>query len=89
MNYQQLTDFQKYQIESYLKAKYLLSLIAKEIGVNKSTISRELSRNSKKRVYRAHYAQTISDERRKEAYKHSVFDINMKNYIDKVLIQKQ
>ena len=57
--------------------------------MHKSTISRELKRNSKKRSYHAKYAQTISDERRKEAYKHSVFDINMKRYIDDKLINHQ
>lgn len=89
MNYQQLIDSQRYQIESYLKANYSYTEIAKELCVDKSTISREIKRNSKKRVYNAHYAVTISNERKKEAYKHSVFDINMKNYIDKHLLNKQ
>lgn len=89
MNYQQLTDAQRYQIETYLKVKYSLTRIAKEIGVNKSTISREVIRNSKKRAYSAYYAQVISDERRKEAYKHSVFDINMKRHITEKLVNSQ
>lgn len=89
MNYKQLIDSQRYQIEAYLKANYSITQIAKELGVHKSTISRELKRNSKKRSYHAKYAQTISDERRKEAYKHSVFDINMKRYIDDKLINHQ
>ena len=49
MNYQQLIDSQRYQIEAYLRANYTITQIAKELGVHKSTISRELSRNSKKR----------------------------------------
>ena len=89
MNYQQLTDSQRYQIEGYLKANYSITRIAKELGVHKSTISREIKRNSKKRIYNAHYANTISNERRKESYKHSVFDASMKHYIDKALVQKQ
>ena len=48
MNYNQLTDPQRYQIESYLKANFSQTRIAQELGVNKSTISRELKRNSKK-----------------------------------------
>ena len=48
MNYQQLTDSQRYQIEAYLKANFTLTLIAEELGVHKSTISREIKRNSKK-----------------------------------------
>lgn len=89
MNYQQLIDSQRYQIEAYRKAKYTVTQIAKELGVHKSTISRELKRNSKKRVYNANYASILSKERKKEAYKHSVFDVNMKNYIDTKLIDSQ
>ncbi len=89
MNYTQLIDSQRYQIEAYLKAKYSITQIAFELGVHKSTISRELKRNSKKRSYNASYAQTISYERRKEAYKHSVFDANMKRYIDVKLTHYQ
>lgn len=89
MNFTQLIDSQRYQIEAYLKAKYSITQIAKELGVHKSTISRELKRNSKKRSYSANYAQTISNERKKEAYKHSGFDINMKRYIDVKLTNYQ
>ena len=89
MNYTQLIDSQRYQTEAYLKAKYSITQIAKELGVHKSTISRELKRNSKKRSYNANYAQTISDERRKEAYKHSIFDANMKRYINVKLTHYQ
>ena len=89
MNYNQLTDPQRYQIESYLKANFSQTRIAQELGVNKSTISRELKRNSKKRSYNANFAIVVSKERRKEAYKHSVFDMNMKSYIRDKLTSKQ
>ena len=89
MNYQQLIDSQRYQIESYLKAGFSQTKIAQELGVDKSTISRELKRNSKKRSYNAHFAITISKERRSEAYKHCVFNSNMKRYIDDMLINYQ
>ena len=89
MNYSQLIDSQRYQIESYLKANYSLTKIASELGVHKSTISRELKRNGKKRSYNAHYAEYIGRERRKEAYKHSVFDHTMKCYIEDRLINHQ
>lgn len=89
MNYRQLIDSQGYQIESYLDANYTITQIAIELGVHKSTISRELQRNSKKRSYTACHAQVISNERRKEACKHSVFDANMRGYIDKHLTKEQ
>ena len=57
--------------------------------VHKSTICRELKRNSKKRSYNANFAIEVSTERRKETYKHSVFDMNMKRYIRDKLIAKQ
>ena len=66
MNYYQLIDSQRYQIEAYLKANFTITEIAIELGVHKSTISRELKRNSKKRSYNACHAQSISDEPRKE-----------------------
>jgi IS30 family transposase len=89
MNYHQLIDSQRYQIEAYLKAKYTITQIATELGVHKSTISRELKRNSKKRSYNSNYAITVSKERRKEAYKHSVFEVNMQRYIDDKLVHHQ
>jgi len=47
MNYKQLTDSQRYKIEAYLKEKCTITQIASKLGVDKSTISRELKRNSK------------------------------------------
>ncbi len=55
MNYKQLIESQRYQIEAYLKANHSITQIDKELGVHKSTISRELKRNSKKRSYHAKY----------------------------------
>ncbi len=89
MNYQQLIDSQRYQIEAYLKANFTIIRIAIELGVHKSTICRELKRNSKKRSYNANCTSTLSKERKRESYKHSVFDQNMKQYIDKKLTQNQ
>jgi IS30 family transposase len=43
--YKQLTLLQRYQISALLKAKTTITTIADIIGVNKSTISRELKRN--------------------------------------------
>ncbi|MFT5215514.1 MAG: IS30 family transposase [Glaciecola sp.] len=57
--------------------------------MHKSTISRELKRNSKKRSYNANYASTLSKERKRESYKRAFFDQNKKQYIDKKLTQNQ
>ena len=89
MNYRQLIDTQRYQIEAYLKAKYTITQIAKELGVHKSTISRELKRNSKKRSYNAAHAIMVNKERKQESYKHYIFNINMEQYIKKKLVSYQ
>ena len=65
MSYQQLTGAQKHQIESYLKADFSQTRPAKALGVSKSTVSRELHRNEKRRSYNATYVITASKERRK------------------------
>ena len=52
MSYSQLTYEQRYLIYEFLKIGYKQTEIAEVIGVNKSTISRELKRNTGKRGYR-------------------------------------
>lgn len=73
MKYSQLTPEQRYQISGLLKAKYSQNAVAKEVGVNASTISRELTRNKGKRGYRPKQAQEKSDQRRRLAKKHIKF----------------
>ena len=64
-HYNQLTSEQRYQISGLLKAGYKPVAIATEIGVNKSTISRELKRNRGHRGWRPKQAQAMRDERRR------------------------
>lgn len=64
MAYQQLTQEQRYQIYACLKAGFSQSHIARELGVAKSTISRELTRNRGQRGYRPKQAQHLADSRR-------------------------
>jgi len=65
MAYQQLTQDQRYQIHAFLKAGFSQPAIARELSVDKSTISRELRRNRGQRGYRPKQAQLLSDSRRK------------------------
>lgn len=62
--YQQLTYEQRCQIYTLKKTGFSQRAIAGEVGVNQSTISRELSRNSGDRGYRYQQAQRKSRERR-------------------------
>ena len=50
--YTQLTQEQRYQIYALMKAELNQSEIAMIVGVHKSTISRELRRNTGQKGYR-------------------------------------
>jgi IS30 family transposase len=63
MAYRQLTQDQRYQIYAFLKAGFSLSSIAQQLGVDKSTISRELKRNRGQRGYRPKQAQQLAQAR--------------------------
>ena len=62
-HYSQLTPEQRYIIYSMLKIGLTQSMIAKVIGVDKSTVSRELKRNSGKRGYRPKQADAFAKDR--------------------------
>jgi len=68
--YTQLTQGQRYQIYAFLKAGFLQTQIASEIGVHKSTISREIRRNRGKKGYRPKQANLLAGNRRQNAKKH-------------------
>lgn len=67
--YRQLTLEQRYQIYALLKAGLNLVQIAGNIGVNKSTVSRELKRNVSQRGYRPQFADRTACHRRREKAK--------------------
>ena len=62
--YQQLILEQRYQISVLLKLGFNKSAIAGELGVDKSTIGRELRRNLSRRGYRAKFAEQQAIKRR-------------------------
>ena len=64
--YEQLTQEQRYQIYALKKMGHYQTEIAKCIGVDKSTISRELKRNHGQRGYRPKQAQSLAMSRRKK-----------------------
>ena len=71
-NYIQLTQEQRYQIFAYKKAGYNQSEIAHQIGVDKSTVSRELKRNRGFRGYRPKQAHQLSLQRKKGKVKERI-----------------
>ena len=64
--YTQLTQAQRYQIYALLKMGHPQTEIAACLGVDKSTISRELSRNRGQRGYRPKQAQRLALSRRRQ-----------------------
>ena len=67
--YAQLTQEQRYQIYAFKKAGFSQTAIAYEIGVHKSTVSREIRRNRGKRGYRPKQAHAMAVDRRSKAKK--------------------
>ena len=66
-SYQQLAYEQRYQISFMLKMGIRQTDIAKEIGVHRSTVSRELRRNHGRRGYRPKQAHRFALSRRNKA----------------------
>jgi IS30 family transposase len=65
MSYTQLTQEQRYHIWAMKKAGFNQVQIAHEVGVHKSTISRELRRNKGQRGYRPQQAHGLATSRQR------------------------
>src|SRR5680860_636559 len=85
-----LTVEQRYVIESLLVQNLKKSEIALIIGVSKSTVTREIQRNSDERshIYRYKLAQSKSEKRKQEKPKKIFFTSSMKSRI-KELIEEE
>lgn len=87
--YKQLTQEQRYYIFQLNKKDFTQDEIAQEIGVNKSTISRELKRNTGQRGYRPKQAQRKATERRQLASKAIKMTTDMIEFVDNKLTEHQ
>lgn len=67
--YSQLTSEQRYQIYALLKAGHAQTEIAQVVDKHKSTISREIRRNTGGRGYRPIQAQRLCEQRKQGKYK--------------------
>ena len=79
MNYSQLNEGRRYQIKALLDSGFTQEETAEKIGVNPSTISRELSRNKGARGYRPKQANEKALDRRKNAPKALRLTENLKD----------
>ncbi len=82
MAYNQLSYEQRNEIKAYLKLGLKMVFIAHLIGVHKSTISRELKRNSGLRGYRPKQAQHKANLRRKNSRNNSRFTEAVKQQVE-------
>jgi len=67
--YNQIAVEERYHIHSYKKAGFCPAKIAQMLGRHKSSVYRELSRNTGERGYRPKQAHEKADKRRREACK--------------------
>jgi IS30 family transposase len=88
MNYNQLTENERYQIDAFIKAGLTQKEIADQLERSPSTISRELKRNSGLRGYRPAQAQRLSYSRRVEAYKAIKLTDEVKTWIKDLIRQE-
>ena len=80
--YKHLTPELRYHIWMRLQEKMSLSSIAREIKVSKSTITREINRNTGKKGYRYKQAQELAN-RRKQIKRYKKLDANLEAIIKK------
>ena len=95
MGYKQLDFEKRCQICGLWKAGYNQSEIAKEIGVHKSTISREFRKNITfvrtalgSWQYKPSYAQEYTNERHKKKRKHVKFIKEIEGFVREKLLQE-
>ncbi len=92
MGHKQLTREQRYHIHGLWRAGHTETAIAKEIGIHKSTIHRELKRNvfwwnSRISQYKPDYAQTYCEGRHKTKQKHVKFTKEVEVFVREKLQQ--
>ena len=80
-----LTEMQRYQISTLQKNHFSISQIAQQIGVHKSTVFRELKRNSTTLNYYPKIAQQKTEKRAKEKHKKKKLTNDMKQIIKEKL----
>ena len=84
MKYRHLTQELRYQIYAFNKANCSQKEIAKSLKVDKSTVSREIKRNSGLRGYMPRKAQAKYEKRKKEAHK----KVKLDSYLRFIISEK-
>ena len=83
--YNHLTQEERYHIEIQRKQKISLGKIAKEMNRSKSTISREIQRNTGQRGYRYQQAHRFAQQRHADKPKYTKITEELMSYVDERL----
>lgn len=86
--YKQLTQELRYQISASIESGNTQTIVASSIGVSKSTISRELRRNTSNWMYDATEAHNMAMKRRRESRKALKMTPDLIKRIDELLRQE-
>ena len=86
--YEQLSQEERYQIHAYKQAGLSNIEVAKKLKRNKSTIGREISRNTGRRGYRPKQAQELSEERHRNKEKQIRFTEEIHDFAVCLLLDK-
>jgi len=85
-----LTIQQRYALKAYLQCGKSKTEAALLLKVHRSTIYRELNRNSRKRGnYNPDFANELAEERKERFCNYRTFDINKKRLVDNWIIKEQ
>jgi IS30 family transposase len=85
MSYKHLTIKERICLEGYLSFNSSINVIARRLGRSKSTISRELKRNSINGEYKAIKAEDLYEGRRTKCHKQSKLSLGLKEFIESSL----
>lgn len=80
--YRHLTEEQRYHLYILLKENFSKAEICKRLGVHRSTLWREVNRNSGFKGYRPKQAQRFSEDRKINAPKNIKFDNSLKENVE-------
>jgi IS30 family transposase len=89
MTYQQLTYEERILLYGYCKEEIPVTLVAQKLNRNKTTIYRELKRNTGGKGYRFKQAQEKSEERKRNSYKRCKWTEGVENLIIIYLQEEQ
>ncbi len=85
-----ITEAQRYEIFAYLKCGKSNSFIAEALGIHKSSISREIKRNSTKTgKYNPKFANELSQERKDRFGRNRKFTMGIQSFVAEKIVKEQ